>query len=228
MLARGLLRARGGCFYAPARGMKIYTRTGDQGSTSLFNGERRLKSEATFEALGHADELSAAIGLAAAHCDQLGPNAAELQSSLLPQLSVVQSRLLDVGSAIATPLERSSPAQLERARYATADEDTAALEQWIDTMDERLPPLKSFILPGGGTVGASLHLARAICRRTERAVVPIVDAGECERGVAVYLNRLSDYLFTAARFAALVTRCEERAYQKARPPRAPRDSAGQS
>jgi cob(I)alamin adenosyltransferase len=199
---------------AARRDFKVYTRNGDKGVSSLFNGERRPKSDLTFEALGNTDELNAAVGLAAAHCQALDASGADLQAALLPQLQAVQSCLLDIGSAVATPRSQSSDAQLARARFDAADDATASLERWIDTMDESLPELRNFILPGGGTVGSSLHLARAICRRTERSVVPLVDAGECDAGVVVYVNRLSDYLFVAARYAALLTKCEETSYRK--------------
>ena len=113
------------------------------------------------------------------------------------QLAYVQSRLLDVGSAIAT-LRSASAAQL--ARVGFGDEPTRVLEAWLDELDAALPPLTAFILPSGGRAAAALHVARSVCRRAERAVVPLT-RNDCEPCVAVFLNRLSDYLFVAARTA---------------------------
>ena len=221
VVARSTALRRAPALAAPARAFKVYTRNGDKGVSSLFNGERRPKSDLTFEALGNTDELNAAIGLATAHCQALGTGGADLQTTLLPQLQTVQSCLLDIGSAVATPQSQSSSAQLERARFDAADDATASLERWIDAMDESLPELRNFILPGGGTVGTSLHLARAICRRTERSIVPLVEAGECDADVVVYVNRLSDYLFVAARYAAMLTQSGETPYRKPKAARSP-------
>jgi cob(I)alamin adenosyltransferase len=178
---------------------RIYTRTGDKGSSSLYNGQRRSKDDAVFAALGDTDELNAALGLAQAHCALVGGPRCEV---LLPQISHVQSRLLDVGSAIATPLTQSSEAKLSRAMFDDGGSSTATLERWIDEFEADLPPLRNFILPGGGLASASLHSARATCRRAERAIVPLVRDGECDSAAQVYINRLSDYLFNAARFVS--------------------------
>ena len=121
---------------------------------------------------------------------------------LLPHLSSIQSRLLDLGSAIATPLTQSSEKHLARTSFDDGGLSTAQLETWMDEMDEQLPQLRNFILPGGGLAGASLHAARSVCRRAERSIVPLVLDGECDSGVAKYVNRLSDYLFVAARYVA--------------------------
>ena len=143
---------------------KVYTRTGDAGASSLFNGERRRKDHLVFSALGDTDELNAAIGVARAHCSEqsLAPHR-ELKV-LLPQLDHIQSRLLDLGSALATPLTSSNAAQLARAAFDEDGAEAKQLEAWIDVMDEQLPLLRNFILPSGGHVSASLHLARATCR----------------------------------------------------------------
>ena len=190
------------------RSFRIYTRTGDEGSTSLFNGQRRRKDDLVFTALGDSDELNAALGLASAHCEAGGSTRG---LALIPQIGVVQSRLLDLGSAVATPRTQSSTKRLERTSFDDAGGSAAQLEEWIDAMDAELPPLRNFILPGGGLAAASLHVARAVCRRAERSVVPLVLDGECEDAVAIYLNRLSDYLFVASRYAA----DGETVYQKA-------------
>ena len=194
---------------ARARSFKIYTKTGDLGSSSLFNGQRKSKDDRIFAALGDSDELNAALGVA---CEQCKVNGGERTAVIIPQLVTVQSRLLDLGSAIATPLTQSSDARLKRATFDDNGESTAQLEQWIDDMDAELAPLRNFILPGGGVASASLHVARAVCRRTERSVVPLVLDGECEPLANIYLNRLSDYLFQAARYAAR----SDTVYQKAK------------
>jgi len=122
---------------SPSR-YKVYTRTGDGGTSSLFNGIRKPKDDDFFFALGDVDELNASVGLAREYCSSVGVG-------IESQLIEIQCRLLDVGSAIATPILSSSPAQLERVKFDT--EITTKLENWIDAMDEELPPLKNFILP---------------------------------------------------------------------------------
>ena len=115
------------------------------------------------------------------------------------QLTEIQSRLLDLGSAIATPLSSGDDSKVARTAFPQAS--VAQLEAWLDALDARLPALRNFILPGGGLAAASLHAARAVARRAERAVVPLVRAKQADAVVVVYLNRLSDYLFVAARTA---------------------------
>jgi len=195
-----------------ARAISVYTRTGDGGTSSLYNGERRPKDDAVFEALGALDELNAAVGMAYMHCDSLtggaratGPLAPqpglEGLGWLLPQLTEVQAHLLDVGSAAATPQRTSESKRLARVSF-NGEAEAGRLETYIDAMDAHLPPLTVFILPGGGAGSASLHVARAVCRRAERRVFTLVSAGDCPASAAIYLNRLSDYFFVAARYAA--------------------------
>jgi cob(I)alamin adenosyltransferase len=191
-----------------SRRIRVYTRTGDAGTTSLFNGERKGKDEAFFDALGDVDELCAHIGLVREHC---GIEAVGIED----QLVEIQSRLLDVGSAVATPQRSSTAAQLARARFAST-ELSQQLEQWIDAMDDELPPLKNFILPSGGMASSQLHIARTVCRRAERMLVPLIREGDLDPGVGRYINRLSDYLFIAARFAAAKAKRPEVVYKKAR------------
>jgi len=173
--------------------MKIYTKTGDQGTSSLYSGERRSKDDTVFAALGDVDELNSVIGVAREY-------AKAIDATLSDQLETIQSRLLDVGSAVATPIPSSSDSKLKRVSFTASS--TPQLEKWIDQWDEQLPTLFNFILPSGGLASSFLHMARSICRRAERSVVPLASGGQTEREVAVYLNRLSDYLFTAARYAA--------------------------
>lgn len=144
---------------------KVYTRTGDAGQTSLYNGSRRSKTDQEFEALGDVDELNSAIGVAREFLDPT-------LSGLLEQLEEIQSRLIDVGTSIATPLSTSSKGKLDRAKFPEGK--VRLLEQQIDAMDEELPPLKNFILPSGGPGASFLHVARGVCRRAERKVVFLV------------------------------------------------------
>ncbi|GAX81471.1 hypothetical protein CEUSTIGMA_g8900.t1 [Chlamydomonas eustigma] len=183
---------------------KIYTKTGDTGTSSLYNGQRLPKDADYFCALGDVDELNSVVGAAREFC---GPECA----STCSQLEVIQSRLLDVGSAVATP-NNSSQFKLNRTRFDASS--TTQLEAWIDEMDTSLPALKNFILPSGGKASVFLHMARSICRRAERSVIPLTREGHIDEQVAVYLNRLSDYLFTAARFTASLQECPEVIYRK--------------
>eukprot|EP00943_MAST-04B_sp_MAST-4B-sp1_P000135 g135.t1 len=184
----------------------IYTRTGDKGTSALYNGERRIKNDLVFHALGDTDELNACIGVAKEYC-LLSNN------GLAPSLSAIQSRLLDVGSAIATPRKNTkSEARIERTAFP--EEHINQVESWIDDLDAQLPQLKTFILPSGGLSSSNLHVARAVCRRAERSVIPLIDDGEVETSVQRYLNRLSDFFFTAARFAAAHDGNEETVYRK--------------
>uniref|UniRef100_A0A7S0GPT1 Corrinoid adenosyltransferase MMAB n=2 Tax=Amorphochlora amoebiformis TaxID=1561963 RepID=A0A7S0GPT1_9EUKA len=129
-------------------------------------------------------------------------------------LSEIQSRLLDVGSHIATPKLSS---QEDRIRTVEFDVSHAEqLEAWIDKMDEELPALKNFILPGGGEAACALHIARSVTRRTERSVINLVHQGEADESVLKYLNRLSDFFFMAARYAAIQTGEAEVVYKKER------------
>lgn len=171
--------------------MKIYTRTGDKGETSLFTGQRVLKTDPFIEALGTVDECNSAIGTALAFL----PHSPKM-NLVRDQLETIQHALFDVGAAIATPLTRAASNKLEKTRFD--HQEIEQLEKWIDKMESELPSLNSFILPGGHPAGAALHLARSICRRSERRVLPLnADVSET---VLIYLNRLSDYLFSISRY----------------------------
>ncbi|NXJ82182.1 MMAB protein, partial [Trogon melanurus] len=176
-----------------------------KGFSSTFTGERRPKGDRIFEALGATDELSSAIGLA-------GEFGSEKGHAFVEQLHKVQCMLQDVGSNIATPLSSAREAHLKRTSFS--EKPVLELEQWIDSYSEQLPPLRAFILPSGGKSSAALHFSRAVCRRAERCVVPLVQAGEADPNVAKYLNRLSDYLFVLARYAAMKEGKEEKIYIK--------------
>lgn len=194
--------------------IKVYTRTGDNGTSLLFNMQRKEKDAVYFEALGDTDELTAHLGVAYTHCVRGGCDEGTPLGVLAERLREIQSRLLDLGSHIATPLTSSNEKRV--ARTAVEGDMTSQLEQWIDEMEETLPPLTNFILPSGGEVASTLHVARTVARRAERTVVPLVRSEECDPVVQRYLNRLSDFLFVAARFAAKETGHTEVVYKKAK------------
>ncbi|XP_037338889.1 corrinoid adenosyltransferase [Pungitius pungitius] len=184
---------------------KIYTKTGDKGFSSTFTGERRPKEDHIFEALGNTDELSSAIGLAREFCLDKG-------HTFTYQLDKIQCILQDVGSNIATPLSSARESHIKKTKFTA--QPIADLENWIDTFTAELPPLTNFILPSGGKGSSALHVARTVCRRAERSVAPIVRSGEADPDVAKFLNRLSDYLFTAARYAAEKEGNEAKIYKR--------------
>lgn len=184
---------------------KIYTKTGDKGTTSLFTGERRPKDDPIFEALGTTDELSSSIGLAREFC--LDAN----NSQIIKDLEEIQCNLQDLGSHVATPLTSSSDKHKSRTEFTASIQD---LEQKIDEYTEQLPPLRNFILASGGKSSAALHVTRAVCRRLERSLLPILERGDINDDVYKYVNRLSDFLFTAARFAANFEGKTESIYQR--------------
>ncbi|KAM6165321.1 corrinoid adenosyltransferase MMAB [Erethizon dorsatum] len=184
---------------------KIYTKTGDKGFSSTFTGERRPKDDQVFEALGTTDELSSAIGFAMELITEKGHTFAE-------ELQKIQCTLQDVGSALATPRSSAREAHLKHTAFEAGP--ILELEQWIDNYSRQLPPLTAFILPSGGKSSSALHFCRAVCRRAERRVVPLVQMGETDANVAKFLNRLSDYLFTVARYAAMKEGNQEKIYKK--------------
>lgn len=186
---------------------KIYTKTGDAGESSLYNGQRLPKDDDYFQALGDVDELNSVIGVAREYCEEGNHN------ETTTQLEIIQSILLDVGSAVATPLPSSSKHKLERTKFDATH--TPIVEGWLDAMDDALPPLKNFILPSGGKAASFLHMARSVCRRAERAVVVLQRKDVVDNEVAIFMNRLSDYLFTAARFVSLQAGKPEVIYKKA-------------
>jgi cob(I)alamin adenosyltransferase len=167
---------------------KIYTRTGDEGLTGLGNGERRRKDDARVAAYGEVDELNSALGVARLHTG--GEALARIEATL----ARAQNDLFDLGADLCVP-----PSEAQALRVTP--QQASALEAAIDDLNAELSPLKSFVLPGGTPAAAHLHLARAICRRAERAIVHLAASEEIGAPVIVYINRLSDYLFVAARYA---------------------------
>lgn len=181
---------------------KIYTRTGDRGETSLYTGQRIPKNDPNIEAIGTVDECNCSIGVAVSLM-----NNQPMLASAKHQLELIQHALFDVGAALATPRTRASSSKLDKTRFD--QDDTTLLEQWIDAMELQLPPLHTFILPGGHPCGAVLHLARSICRRAERLVVPLHKTADVSEHVLIYLNRLSDYLFVLSRYVNHLTHSAE-------------------
>lgn len=176
--------------------MSLYTRTGDDGTTGLINGDRVKKDSLRIEACGAVDELNSAIGFVISTC---------LYDELSSPLKPVQSCLFEIGAKIATPSDNSTDQAQEDPHTETSlSEPTRhaqVLEQQIDAISASLPPLRQFVLPGGSELAARLHLARSICRRAERRCVSLVRDGLIQQQIVVYLNRLSDLLFTMARRA---------------------------
>ncbi|MFZ3360517.1 MAG: cob(I)yrinic acid a,c-diamide adenosyltransferase [Xanthobacteraceae bacterium] len=171
---------------------KIYTRTGDDGTTALGTGERRKKYDLRIAAYGTIDEVNAALGIARLHTVDDG--------ELDPALARIQNDLFDVGADLCTPGKGKGPGG---ARLTVTKKQVAWLEAEIDRLNGALSPLRSFVLPGGGAAAAYLHLARTVCRRAERLIAELIDRpGESVSAeVLKYVNRLSDFLFVASRYA---------------------------
>lgn len=181
--------------------MPIYTRTGDAGTTGLYGGSRVSKNDERVAAYGDVDELNAALGAARA---ALGASAKQLDAAI----GRVQEECFALGSVLASPPEKLG--KLSALFTAGTPRDAAArLEREMDDWDKKLKPLKSFILPGGGSAGAALHVARAVARRAERAIVALHRREPLPDGVLVYFNRLSTWLFVAARAANQIARRTE-------------------
>jgi cob(I)alamin adenosyltransferase len=166
--------------------VKIYTKTGDSGETSLFDNTRVSKADARVDAYGEVDEVNACLGVA---------RAAGVDDEIAALIESLQKDLFALGARLADPSARIAP-RVEKV--AIGDAAVHRLEQAIDRLEETLPPLRKFILPGGSGAGALLHLSRTVCRRAERRVIAL-GASAIDPIVVVYLNRLSDLLFVMAR-----------------------------
>jgi cob(I)alamin adenosyltransferase len=165
--------------------MKIYTKKGDQGKTSLFGGKEIEKNNIRLHAYGTVDELNSALGIALTY------NLSNKGKSILEEL---QDQLFVLGADLATLTSKKT--KIDRINCNHIDQ----LEMWIDDLDKDLPPLTAFILPGGAPAGANLHFSRTVCRRAERFTAELMDSGEANQNCLIYLNRLSDLLFVLARF----------------------------
>ena len=172
--------------------MKIYTKTGDKGTTALFGGTRVPKDHIRIESYGTVDELNSYIGLIR---DQ------EIALHYKNILIEIQDRLFTVGDILATPPEKEvkKNGELRLQKLGITESDIALLENEIDTMEEALPPMTHFVLPGGHTTVSYCHIARCVCRRAERLAVHLDHNEPVSEIVIMYLNRLSDYLFVLAR-----------------------------
>ena len=177
--------------------MKIYTKTGDKGETSLYGGTRVSKAAARVESYGTLDELNAFIGLAKAEISD---------EKVLNQLQKIQFDLFTVGSEAATPTDKMLLANgKNRLDLMISEKEITELELWMDDFDAELEPLRFFILPSGGKAAASIHVCRTVCRRAERAMVHLNETEEVRPELIKYLNRLSDYLFILARYISKIS-----------------------
>lgn len=174
----------------------LYTRTGDAGETSLVGGERVRKNSARLEAYGTVDELSVALGALASdsRCD------AEIRRQVMD----VQNELFNIGCYLAT-----DPGNVSPACASLATGKLGELEKWIDTLDDKTPKIRAFVLPGGSESASKAHTARVICRRAERRILDLAEESYVDPAVIKYINRLSDYLFIAARYQNFLEGIEE-------------------
>ena len=180
---------------------KIYTKTGDGGQTSLIGGTKLLKSDLRIEAYGTVDELNSFIGLVVDHCDI---------SHAKSVLKEIQDRLFTIGSSLACDPEKAPAMKIPDLK----EEDIVLLENEIDGMNETLPEMKSFILPGGHVSVSTAHITRCVCRRAERLCVAMQEQDVFVDPLVIkYLNRLSDYLFVLARYAGHLAGVEEIAWK---------------
>ena len=175
--------------------MPIYTRTGDKGQTSLFNGQRVSKADLRVEAHGTVDELNSVIGVVIAGIRNPRLAAKRAKSEIRNELVEIQNDLFEIGSVLASSEVRSERLEVKRLKKRVKE-----FEELIDTMTKQMPVLKNFILPGGGKTGALLQMARTVCRRAERRVVDLLKSEKVDNSIIMYLNRLSDLLFTMSRF----------------------------
>lgn len=190
---------------------RVYTRGGDKGETSLVGGQRVAKDSIRIESYGTVDELNAVLGLARVANRETAGASTEERSRLDAVLERVQNELFNLGSDLATlPGDRHPRQPVIEARHVTQ------LEAEIDELNEGLPELASFVLPGGGPVGAFLHQARTVCRRAERRVTALSRQEAVGEHAPVYLNRLSDLLFVLSRWAAKIRREPETLWDPAR------------
>ncbi len=172
---------------------KIYTKTGDDGTTALGSGERRPKHDLRVAAYGTVDETNACIGLCLLHA-----NKGNGEGGLAETLVAIQNDLFDLGADLATPHSEDGDTS---GQLRIVDAQVTRLENEIDTMTRQLQPLRTFVLPGGSPLAAHLHLARTVARRAERQIVELAEREAVNPAAARYVNRLSDWLFVAARHA---------------------------
>lgn len=179
--------------------MKLYTTTGDDGTTGLFGGDRVPKTHPRIEAYGTVDEVNSCAGLAAAAITNASESGAgaEALDRLQEMLTHVQSGLFDVGADLATP---AGSEHEDKVRRIDA-KDVEALERWIDEFSDATPPIQVFVLPGGSELAARLHVARTVSRRAERSILAMRSSEQVSEELIKWINRLSDLFFAAARYA---------------------------
>lgn len=177
--------------------MKIYTKTGDKGMTSLIGGKRVAKNSARLESYGTIDELNSYLGMIRSLTGD---------EQLTGELVEIQSRLFDVGGNLATDPENADI----KVKLGIRESDIRLLEEAIDRMDAEVPPMKYFILPGGDQLSSFCHIARTVCRRAERRILDLAEEAQVDELVLKYVNRLSDYLFILSRKVAYDSGIEER------------------
>ena len=178
----------------------LYTRTGDDGTTSLVDGTRIAKDSVRLEAYGTLDEFSSFLGVVLSHKD--------CPEELKGQMLEVQSLLFDFGAYLATPAAEGEP------KVSGVDEDLSKLESWIDALDEQTPKIQKFVLPGGSELAAHCHVARTVCRRAERRILTLSATEYVDPQLLSYINRLSDYLFIAARFINFMSGIDEIVWER--------------
>ncbi len=171
---------------------KVYTRTGDKGTTRLADGSEVPKNSLRLESYGTVDELNSCVGVCRQFIDELPLKSA---TSLDQWLEAIQNDLFNLGGDLATPIEKRWPQMI-----IVGKEEVIALEKLMDTCQENIPPLKDFVLPGGTKLNAFLHSARTVCRRTERVVVSLSLQENINPQAVIYLNRLSDLFFVLSRW----------------------------
>lgn len=177
---------------------KIYTRTGDDGTTGLVGGARIKKNAIRVSAYGDIDELNTNLGLCVTLCVDT------FLQPLRDKLTIIQNELFDIGSELASPAGTTNP-----SIPTTPPTQVDRLESWIDELNNSLPTLQSFVLPGGTLLNAHLHIARAVCRRAERSVLELHESESVNEHTRHYLNRLSDLLFVMSRSAAALAGSKE-------------------
>ena len=175
--------------------MKVYTKTGDKGKTSLFGGQRVTKGDLRIHAYGTVDELNSYMGLLRDLC---------VDEVRVSQLIRIQDRLFTLGALLATESETA-----KKRLPKISEEDIESLEEAIDTMEQTLEPIKAFVLPGGHPTVSYCHISRCVCRRAERLSVELGEEVEVDPLVIQYLNRLSDYLFVLSRFLTKILDAKE-------------------
>lgn len=184
---------------------KIYTRTGDDGSTGLVGGERTVKDSLRVESYGDIDELNSYLGWA-----RTAASVFEALNPLSAKFAVLQNELFDIGAELATPAGKET-----KGMHKLAEQQVSRLENWIDELISGLPALKSFVLPGGSELNSILHVGRCVCRRAERNILRLSRQESVSPVIIRYVNRLSDLLFAMARFEANQSGREEFLWQPA-------------